>query len=229
MNKNHFDALSQALVSRVNGTGVDDAALMEEAAMPLLSWINHLYETELTGHCDEMIDGVRSLVLESVCGVTAGLLRMSILSLRGQVDLVFTWLYFKDHHIEWEKVIQKNEGFKLKKDVFDYLVEFYPSFKERFDILKSAKKRSHADPYKILSAHIHSTGMSAVPTLTSLADFVSDDNLAKDCIAMQEEVSEYLSDILVACFGSKWVAFPIAVSQDVKDRVAAGKLSAIFS
>lgn len=217
--------LVEAISQRALSTGAHVAHEMTVAADPLLEWLGYLRISELTGNCDECLDGVRSLILEGVCGASAGLYRSCLLSLRGQIDLALTWLFFKDHRIEWERVVRENEGYRLKKDVLEYLKSYYPKFDRRFDILKAKRKRNFEDPYRVLSAHVHSVGSSTIPSLTDFSDIVSSEEVCLDCVKIQIDVSEYISDILFSCFASKWASLPPSIMSMMKQRVGEDKIA----
>lgn len=217
-----------AISNRASTKGPEAASKMAAAADPLLEWVGHLHHSELTGVCDQGIDGVRSLILEAVCGASAGLYRSCILSLRGQIDLVLTWLYFKDHPKEWERVMRENEGYKLKKDVLEYLRYYYPVFEPVFGALKAKRFRAFEDPYRVLSAHVHSIGENTVPDLTSFADVVGSDDACEDCVRLQSDVTEYLGDVLISCFAPKWASLPPSLLDVAKGRLGSEKFASLI-
>ena len=223
------NGLIDAVTTRLMQSGKASAEAMVCSVDPLLSWIGHLNAYKMTGTCDHCLDGVRSLILESIICTSAGLHRSAILAMRGQVDLVLTWIYFKDHPVEWRRVLRENEGYKLKKDVLEYLESFYPGFSRRMAMLKFAKKRQNDDPSRILSAHIHSVGNNTVPSLVSFSDIVATKELCDDCVAMQADVSEFVGDILISCYASSWAALPSELIATIKQRVGDGKFAELVA
>lgn len=222
-------ALVQAIEARLTSTGSEICAQMAEAADPVLEWLGHLHQTERTGIANHCLDGIRSLLLEATASAAAGLYRSTLLSLRGQIDLTFTWLYFKDHPIEWERLMRENKGFQLKSDVWHYLDKYVPRFNVKFEILKSHKLRDIADPFSVLSAHIHSTGLDTVPSIASFSDIISDNLICQECVTLQRNVSEFIGDVLFCCFSQKWVALPTEITQLVRSRVGEEKFSALIA
>lgn len=214
--------------ARISSGGEETANKMIAAADPLLEWIGHLHTYEKTGFCDHFLDGIRSLILEAVCGASVGLYRSCILSMRGEIDLVMSWLYFKDHPMEWDRVLRENEGYMLKSDVIDYLRDYYPRFKSRYALLENSRTRTSADPYRPLSAHVHSIGSETIPSLKGLADMIGDSNLADQCVVIQSEVSEYISDVLMSAYAIKWASLPPPLVEQVKSRLSGEKYSELL-
>lgn len=167
-------------------------------------------------------------MLEAAASASAGLHRSSMFSMRAQIDVALSWLYFKDHPVEWEKVERENEGYKLKKDALDYLGTYFPSFNKKLSTLAKHAKRPMLDPYKVLSAHIHSTGVETVPKLNKFADVVSDETVAADLVKLQISVDEFISDVLFSVFGSGWASLPTEILGIVKGRVPAEQQPSLF-
>lgn len=222
---------SQALISKISavavGSGASTAAKMAEASDPLLEWIGYLSHSQLTGCCDFQLDGIRSLVLESVSSASIGLYRSSILAMRGQIDLAFGWLFFKNHPIEWARVVREGEGFKLKRGSLEYLNENLVNFQSAFQSLRASSKFGDNDPYKILSAHIHSIGLVALPKYAAFEDIIGDVAAIDACVEMQGKVSEFISDIFLSSFGSSWASLPEVIMEDAKLRLVPAKLAVV--
>ena len=221
--------LVRELSARLAITGESVAQEMHLASDELLEWIGYLHQSELTGQCDSLIDGLRSLILEAACGAAAGLYRSAIMSMRGQIDIALTWLYFKDHRIEWERVVRENKGYLLKSDVIDYLSDNYENFQKKFTILKNHKTRNIDDPYKILSAHIHSIGLFTVPDIGGFADIVGKEESCKECILLQREVTEFISDIMLSSYGAKWASLPTPIVENAKRRLPNEKYVSVLN
>jgi len=224
---------SSELLAKIEGHiakgGQKTASGMQAAVEPLLEWLGHLHAHERTGTGDEFLDGVRSLTLEAVGGASVGLYRSCILSMRGQIDALFSWLYFKDHRVELDRVFRENEGYRSKRESFEYLSDYYPRFSSRFDILKAARTRTSPDPYRALSAHVHSIGFDTIPQLSSLADMVGDDATAGQCVDVQKEVVEFMTDVLLSCFAAKWASLPDAIMDAAKARLSSEKLATLVA
>lgn len=203
--------LSKSINAHLEAHGEEAAKEIIAQAEILLEWIGYLNAHKKTGVADHLLSGIRSLVLESIAATSAGLYRSAILSMRGQIDLALAWVYFKDHPVEWDLVKSTNDGFKLKKEIFEYLFFYSPSFKERWRILSNFTVREVEDPFRILSAHIHGMGESAIPTVANFSDIVGSKDISKDCVKLQINVFSYMSDIFLAQFGQDWIALPEAI------------------
>jgi hypothetical protein len=221
--------LVQAISKKVSADGVEIAEQMTAAADLLMEWLGYLHQSEMTDCCDTFLEGIRSLVLEAVASATAGLYRSALFALRAQVDLTLSWLYFKDHPIEWAKVERESEGFKLKKDVFIYLTDHYPAFTKKFSTLEAAGTRADTDTYRILSAHIHSIGPNAMHLFSNFSDVVGDKQVCIELVELQADVAEYLNDVLVAVYGFRWASLPDPIVKPIRDRLSQEKLALIFS
>lgn len=219
--------LVSAISTRIADNGAGVAEAIAKASDATLEWLGYLHASEATGHCDEFLDGIRSLILETVASGAAGLHRSAIFSMRGQIDLLFSWLYFKDHPVEWERVERENEGYKLRGEAIDYLDGYYPDFKRKLSVMNQHVQREIADPYKILSAHIHSVGTAAIPNLTQFADVVASKEVCSQLAGIQANVSDYCSDILISAYGGKWASLPSAIIVSVKKRLPEEKLAIV--
>ena len=184
----------------------------------LREWIGYLHHNKLTGGCDHFLDGIRSLLMEGLICVASGVKRSSILSMRGQIDLSLSWLYYKDHSVEWDKVERENEGYKLKSEVFKYLEFYIPHFSKRMNGLTSNCARETVEPYKVLSSHIHSMGLNVIPSISSYADIL-DGSSRQQLYQLQADVCEYISDLFMSYFASDWAALPNGIVHYYKTRL----------
>lgn len=197
---------------------------VEVASTLLLTWLGHIRPTLCTGIADELIAGTHSALLEATSCICLGLARPAIFSIRAQVDMCLAWIYFRDHRVEWSYVQEKGEGFKLKKEIYAYLDDYYPKFRNRFSILSNSRNRQEEDPYRLLSAHVHSQSIHTMPNIIRLDLVVNDIGKSRQCINMELEVSEYLNDIFVSCFGGDWAALPDPIMSNIRTRLKAGAL-----
>lgn len=233
MKKSDFDpemkSLLAALTQRLTMDGAAVAFKIYEASDELFEWLDYLGTSEATGQCDNFLDGLRASIVEVVgCGA-AGLIRPAIFSMRAQVDIVFSWLYFKDHPVEWAKVECTGEGFFLKRDVLDYLKQYVPRYECRFAQLLSKRSRTEADPYKLLSAHVHGQGVSVLPTHGKLETLIGPLTKSFELATLQAEITEYISDVLLSCFGHKWASLPQKISNGARLRLGSEKIAAVFT
>lgn len=202
---------------------------LERRAKLLLVWMAYVNGNLLTSVANELIYGTQSAVVETAAFLSLGLARAGLVSARRQIDMTLAWLLFKDHPVEWRHVQVAGDGFKLKKEIMNYLGEYYPDFKRKFDLLSKRKQRQSTDPYALLSAHVHGMTSQSIPSLGNLSDVVESLARCKECAVLQEEVSEYLNDVLLACFADDWAALPKEVLADARKRLRPGELSLLFS
>ena len=217
--KDQTGKLANAISSRLAAKGEVLAKSTYESAALSLAWLEYLRTYEMTGHCDSHLDGWRAAIVETLGCIAMGLVRPGIFALRTQIDLALAWLYFKDHPVEWARVEERGEGFMLKSDVIAYLESFLSNYRGRYSALLSGKSRKEGEPYRLLSAHVHAQSSLVVPTVTGLLTMVQEIKRCQEAIQLQFEVSEYLSDVFLAFFGTKWSALPQAVLDNVAKRL----------
>lgn len=221
--------LSTAVEGFAKTHGAKYCERIDQASGLLLAWLQYLQSSELTGVADDFIAGVKSALLEVAACTSLGLVRPALFSMRAQIDMALAWLYFKDHKVEWQLVCESGDGFKLKSDVLRYLDEHVDGFSARVAILKQARTRSQEDPYRLLSAHVHSQSSKAIPSVLDLKSAVGDSKLCDDCARLQFECSEYVSDILLSCFSSKWASLPGQIMDSTKSRLSGPQAKAFFA
>jgi hypothetical protein len=190
----------------------------------LSGWLGHLYLSEGHASAKELLQGVQASINEAAALFGIGLMRPAVFSVRSQADMMLSWLYFKDHPIEWNLLQTDGESFKLKREVIRYLEDFFPAFKSKFALLREAKRRSLADPYRALSVHVHSQTAFAIPQLGPLAGLVNDHEAVKDATTLQWELSEFLSDICAALYYSDYLLLPSIVRTNISGRLSAEAL-----
>lgn len=200
----------------------------EVASRLFMLWLQHLTEVRLTGTADCLIKGAVSAVREGTSCLALGLVRPALASVRLQMDLGLTWLYFKDHPVEWVRVQEAGEGFKLKTELMKYLTEHNPRFRDRMGILRDCKQRSQEDPYRILSAHIHAQNEVAIPNVVRPADIVAPANLQDDLVAMQRECAEYMNDVFWCVYADRWAAVSQELKSSLEQRFKTAKQRAEF-
>jgi hypothetical protein len=198
--------------------GADVAAAMEDAVQLMLAWLNALSPVAASAAASELFHAMRAMIRESVALLGLGLARPCLFSMRGQIDLVLAWLYFKDHPVEYALVRRTGEGYKLKREILLYLKEYYPNYGSKFGILFEIRTRAEADPYRLLSAHVHAQSDLVVPAVDGLAGVVSEIELARDCIKLQRDVAEYVSDQLFAVGLLSQPAVPKVVLEQILKR-----------
>ncbi len=224
--KAQSDTLLQTIQAYATSQGPGLLSETSEAASLLLSWMGYLKSSVDTGVARELLVGAHAAVVEAAGCLSLGLVRPALFSLRAQVDMLLAWLYFKDHPVEWRHAEWTGEG-RLRGAVLKDLRKHIPAFKRRLQILQKRKTRLEADPYRLLSAHVHSQTASTTPTLNSLSALVGTHSRSKECIRIQFEVSEFLNDILLACYAERWIHLPSSIKSAVKLRLSAEELKTL--
>lgn len=207
-----FSALSGSFLS----------AKVESNSALLISWLGYLSSYHRTGVADSLLDAVGSSIRETAGVLSLGLVRPALFSLRGQVDLMLGWLYFKDHAIEWEHVNQTGDGFKLKKELLQYLDQHFQRFTGRLNLLREIKTRKEADPYRLLSAHIHAQSDSVLPVVANLSDLVQPAAACNECANVVFEVAEFLNDVLLSVYLPNWASLPTPIQNSLASRFKSG-------
>jgi hypothetical protein len=226
--KSQLAELIAAVTKSAQTYGLDVLSNGETAAAPLIEWLSYIQSSLLTGTADCLVEGVASAIREALACDALGLVRPAVGSLRLEVDLCLAWLYFKDHPVEWTRVQQTGEGFKLKSELLKYLAETCKGFPQRMAILTSCKTRQVDDPYRLLSGHIHGQTEAALPNVVRARDIVASDKLQADLIEMQRECSEYVSDVLWSTFVRRWAAIPKSLRGVIMSRFKSAKDQAAF-
>lgn len=198
--------------------GEELSSLVESNSILLIHWLTYLNSFHRTGVADSLLDGVASSIREGAGVLSLGLVRQALFSLRGQVDLMLAWLYFKDHEVEWSRVNETADGFKLKKDILLYLEQNFNKFGSRIGILRMIKTRKELDPYRLLSAHIHAQSDPVLPNVSELKELVQSEGACRECASVSFEISEFLNDILLSIYLNSWASLPVEIRSKVDVR-----------
>jgi hypothetical protein len=200
----------------------------EKQTILLRYWLEYLINHHKTGVADSLLTATQSLIRECAANLSMGMVRSALFSLRGQIDLSLAWLYFKDHAIEWRLVNTKGDGFKLKKEILEYLTSHNPGFSHRIGILKQIHQRQEAEPYRLLSAHIHGQSEVVLPSVPSLSDVVYNLDSSIECTKVAFEVSEYINDIFLSVFRPQWYSLPPIIQSTLDLRFSSQNQKAEF-
>jgi hypothetical protein len=129
-----------------------------------------------------------------------------------------SWLYFKDHPVEWQRVQDTGEGFKLKTELLRYFGESFGKYQSRFGLLRDCKTRKLDDPYRLLSAHIHGQSELALPKVEKPKDIVAAPKAQDEAIELQAECSEYINDVFWSIFADRWASIPKELKTALESR-----------
>ena len=216
--QNSVDDLSASAHKNAAERGVLLCSQLEKAAELQLLWTRHLLEHSKGVPADCLLAGCESAIREAAACLILGLVRPALNSLRVQIDLAMSWLYFKDHPIEWNRIQETGENFKLKKELTAYLRDWHPAFASRWGILIAIKERSVPDPYRLLSAHVHGQNALTLPTISVPADVIGTHAHQDDVVALQFECSEFITDLYWSVFADNWRSLPSSVMDTLSKR-----------
>jgi len=228
-NKLQVEGLVAAVTDFASSRGPNNCAEVEDHCKLLLYWLKYLQSYQLTGTADELLAAVAPSLREVAATLSLGIIRPALFALRSQIDLVLTWLYFKDHPIEWDYVNATGEGFKMKKEITSYLATHNDAYGTRFGILKGIAKRTSEEPYHFLSAHIHGQSIAVLSNTGDLKDIVRSQSECNECVKAVYEVAEYLNDVLLSVYANSWASLPIEIQQAVSSRFVTPEQRATFS
>lgn len=211
-------ALIQATSDFGNNYGVALSQEIENNSLLLLAWIEYLHKFHITGTANELLSAIHSSIMETASCISLGLVRPALFSMRSQIDLALFWLYFKDHSVEWDHVNKTGDGFKLKKEILEYLRTHDKGFDNRYGILKLISTRHEVDTYRLLSAHIHGQSKPVLPATTQLQDVVRDITICNECAVVAKETAEYINDIMISVYANKWQSLPELITTSTEQR-----------
>lgn len=220
--------LSSLTAANCATRGVAIAKAGEDACRLVLLWLQYLRISQITGTADCLLDGVASAAREGIACIALGLVRPAMNSLRLQIDLSLAWLYFKDHPVEWARVQETGDGFKLKAELLKYIGESFAGYSTRFGLLSDCKMRILDDPYRLLSAHIHGQSELVLPQVEKPKDIVASPIAQEDALKLQRECSEYINDIFWSVFANRWAGIPEELNSLLKGRFKSSDQRASF-
>ena len=215
--KEQLEGLKSSVLGFLDSSGEEILAEADAAVKELVDWLDYLESARKTGIADELLSGVRSALLEAIGALSLGLTRSALFAMRAQIDILLSWLYFRDHPVEWESVEYSGEPYRLPADVKKYLRQYWPGFAQRQNLLE--KVDSTKDPYELLSAHIHGQNTSTIPHIGSLKEIVYPKQHVLEGVKVQELTASYLSGILLCCFAKESIDLPSSVHQNFKKRL----------
>lgn len=216
--KEQLTELSKLTAANCDGRGADIIVVGESASKLLMLWLQYLRMYHVTGTADCLIDGTASAVREAIACLALGIVRPAINSLRLQIDLSLAWLYFKDHPVEWRRVQETGDGFKLKTELLKYLNESVVRYGSRFGLLRDCKTRTLDDPYRLLSAHIHGQSELVLPHVQMPQDIVATPQTQDEALKLQRECSEYINDVFWSVYADLWAGVPAELKATVEVR-----------
>lgn len=202
----------ERLLNKINEFSIEDtcrfSSEINDSFNGLTCWIDYLDRNFKTGVADELLKAIASCMRECAAYISLGLVKPIIFNCRTIIDLSLAWIYFKDHKIEWKYLNDNGDGYKLKKELLDYIQKMNTSYNRRIGVLNSIACRDVNDVYRLLSAHIHAQSTHVLPVIRNLDEIVSNESVCKEVIHLTYETSEYVTDIFMAIYTSEWHSLP---------------------
>lgn len=207
----HISKLKNSIYDKLanNASGVLEEA--NKSTVPLLLWIDYLIKSEATGNGDELLLGLRASAIEIAACLAIGFVRPAIFSMRAEIDISLSWLYFKDHPVEWSKVVKTGDGFKLKREVVEYLDDHFDGYSARLALISKDPSRKNYDPYKLLSAFVHSQSPASLPKYLEINSVVWSGSKVDEAVKLQGLVVGYLCDVFLSVYYTKWNSLPVGI------------------
>ncbi len=213
---------SNGLKDRINAFTPSESAINAENLANnlflLTLWLHYIETNFKTGIANELLSAAGSCLRESAAYISIGLIKPIIFNYRTVIDLCLAWYYFKDHAIEWSYVNTTGDGYKMKKEILEYISRTCPRFPSCYGILKDVKKRRVVDIYRLLSAHIHAQSLVVLPNVNNFVEVVGDNNKIKDIIDLAFETSEYMSDLFTSIYIVEWMTLPEEIKSSIMCR-----------
>lgn len=219
--------LEKVVVSHVKDEAGEILKSHEQATQLAMAWLEYLRRSQATGTADELLDGFHASLIETAGCLAMGLVRPAVFAMRTQVDILVAWLFFKDHPIEWEHVEATGKRYRLVSEVLKYLRTYNSRFQDRLVLLRAERGQGEEDPYHLLSAHVHSQNSATIPPLVEIHQLVQGKPRCLECVELQLEICEYLSDVLASCFATQWADLPEFVTNSIKRRLEPEKLKSL--
>lgn len=183
------------------------------------SWLHKFRIENSSPIADSLIDGAFCASIEVVSTAYLGLMRPAIFSLRAHYELLYAWIYYKDHPVEWQSFVNGLDQGRLPGAIDKYTATNFPIQDHRWKVLSSKTQRSIPDPYAVLSAFVHGTQRKSVPTAKKPSDIVYPIPVLAQLPSFVSAVSENISDVLVSCFQSNWESLPAEIQSQLDARL----------
>jgi hypothetical protein len=226
--ENELEAAVEALREAIGEALLDDplkrVRIAEGNAILLLHWLAYLQSTKANGYADELLEAVRSSIVEVAGYIAVRMARPAVHAMRCQLELSLAWLYYVDHPVEWRRTTDHEGDFISHSSSVKYLGQHLPQFNRRLRKLDEVKTREINDPYDLLCSHVHGTSGFALASGGKLTSLVRGEADVNDALRLQEEVAEYLSDVFLSWFGDSWHDLPQQVRNSARARLGGAGL-----
>ena len=221
------DQVSALLASVTVHSGKHKGEYVEKigaATRNLLVWLEYLSSSVSRKSADRLLDATQAAIIETAGCLSLGLVRPAIFSIRVQLELVLAWIYFNDHPIEWGRFETTGIDYQLPAAALKYLRNNSDRYHDRFEVLSKNRRRVNIDPYAILSIHVHSNSPYSAPTIGPLSALVRPEATCEECVGLQQEVVEFVTDVLASWYADKWHDLPSEIKSELRKRMTGAAL-----
>lgn len=187
-------------------------------AIPLSSsWIQREWQLHETNPAHVLLSGAKIAMLEAATTWAIGSNRGAAASLRIAIENTMSWLYYKDHLVEFRAVQSRHGDLLLPKAVQSYIKNVDAGFDASYAMINKTKTRPNEYFYTDLSQYVH-----AHPNQIgsgNIQDLVITSPRDPNFLVIVGFVDEFLADNYTACYRSSWGDFPEAVQIHVTTRL----------
>lgn len=179
-----------------------------DSAAEFLLWVRHYEIAATDGTALSLLRGAKAAVIEAAAMCAAGFGRASLGAIRQQIDLMTSYVYFKDHPREWARVTETGDGFMLPSEVRKYHQALQPRLGARLDYLEKRGLDTVNGTYRLLSAHVHGQSELTAPKTGHLREALLSRPLLDEIPQFQLRASLALSNYFVALRAEEWFDLP---------------------
>lgn len=158
-----------------------------------------------------LLNGTKLSLLEAGTAWAVGSNRGAAASLRVSIENAMSWLYYKDHPVEFGAVTDRRLDLMLPKAVQQYLKSVDGGFESAYEMLKKTKSRNSEYYYTDISqfVHAHPRFANVSDIETAAISYPRDPSFLSICA----QADEFISDNYLAFYRLSWGDFP-ALLQD---------------
>lgn len=212
-----FPAIKSDILSNISAFENSCKSVLE--SFPLsVAWIERELVSATSLKAEALLRSSQISMLEACSTWSCGFNRSAAASLRSFCEASFSWLYYKDHSVEYSLVETRQEDLMLPKAVQGYLKKIDAGFEVAYSILSKEKTRSNEYYYTDLSFFVH-----AHP-----AQIISNVDLHKSAVSCPPEAAfitvckfldEFISDNFATYMRHSWGAVPALVQENLQGRL----------
>lgn len=178
--------------------------------------------TERAQHGDNpasvLLDAARLSAIESCSSWAIGLNRGAASSIRTYTESAVSWLYYKDHPVEFGLVKNLISDLKLPKAIQVYLKEIDKGFEKSYGILRKYMNRSDEYFYTNVSSYAHAHPAFLLDG-KDMSELVVSNPPTDQFMAICQQLDEFIHDQYTTHFRHSWDTVPSICRDDIKTRL----------